>query len=65
MKHIARKNDMAVVTDSGESDANVHLEPSNPFVHIVDAYADRMAVYDMMLKHNIKIFRKIVPSLNT
>lgn len=65
MKHIARKNDMAVVTDSGETDANVHLEPPTPFVHMVDAYADRMAVYDMMLKHNIKIFRSLVPPLST
>ena len=60
MRHIARKNDMAVVSEMGETDANVHLEPPTPFVHVVDAYADRMAVYDMMLKHNIKIFRSVV-----
>jgi hypothetical protein len=51
---------MAVVSEMGETDANVHLEPPTPFVHVVDAYADRMAVYDMMLKHNIKIFRSMV-----
>lgn len=62
MKHIARKNDMVVVTDSGETDANVHLDPPTPIVHMVDAYADRMALYDMMVKRNISIFRSIVPN---
>ena len=61
MKHIARKNDMAVVTEYGESDANVHLEPPTPVVHIVDAYADRMAMYDMMYKNNIKVMRNFIP----
>lgn len=63
MRHIARKNDMAVVSELGETDANVHLEPPTPIVHMIDAYADRMAVYDMMLKHNIKIFRSMVNPL--
>lgn len=65
MKHIARKNDMAVVTEYGESDANVHLEPPTPFVHIIDAYADRMAMYDMVMKTNIKFFRSIGVPLST
>jgi RimJ/RimL family protein N-acetyltransferase len=60
MKHIARKNDMAVVSELGETDANVHLEPPTPLVHVIDAYADRMALYDMMLKRNISIFRQMV-----
>lgn len=60
MKHIARKNDMAVVSEFGESDANVHLEPSTPLVHAVDAYADRMALYDMLLKNNIRIIRNML-----
>lgn len=64
MRHIARKNDMAVVSEMGETDANVHLEPPTPFVHAVDAYADKMALYDMMLKHNIKIFRRMVDPLS-
>lgn len=65
MKHIARKNDMVVISDHGETDANVRLTPSNPMVHMADAYADRMAVYDMMLKRNIKIFRSMVDPLST
>jgi RimJ/RimL family protein N-acetyltransferase len=63
MKHIARKNDMAVVSELGETDANVHLQPATPLVHVVDAYADRMALYDMMLKRNISIFRQMVDPL--
>lgn len=61
MKHIARKNDMAVVTEFGESDANVHLSPPTPMVHIVDAYADRMAIYDMVYKNNIKAMKAFIP----
>ena len=59
MKHIARKNDMTVVTEYGETDANVHLEPPTPVVHMVDAYADRMALYDMMYKNNLRVIRNI------
>ena len=61
MKHIARKNDMAVVTEFGESDANVHLDPPTPVVHIVDAYADRMAMYDMIYKNSVKAIRSYMP----
>lgn len=61
MKHIARKNDMAVVTDMGETDANVHLRPATPFVHIADAYADRIAIYDMLLKNQVKAWNNLIP----
>ena len=61
MKHIARKNDMAVITDGGESDANVHLEPANVFTPLIDTYADRMALYDMMLRKNIQAIRTFMP----
>jgi RimJ/RimL family protein N-acetyltransferase len=61
MKHIARKNDMAVVTDGGETDANVHLKPPTPLVLVADQYADRIAVYDMVFKNNIKMMRSFLP----
>lgn len=61
MKHIARKNDMAVVTEYGETEANVHLEPSTPVAHIADAYADRIALYDMVYKNNVKMMRSFMP----
>lgn len=61
MKHIARKNDMVVVSEDGEADAVVHLDPPTPVVHMVDAYADRMALYDMLYKNNISAMRAFVP----
>lgn len=61
MRHIARKNDMTVVTDQGEADANVHLEPANVFTAITDAYADRMALYDMVFKTNLRIIKMYAP----
>jgi RimJ/RimL family protein N-acetyltransferase len=57
MKHIARKNDMIVVSDSGESDANVTLPPSNPILPLIDAYADRMAIYDMVMRNSLKVWK--------
>lgn len=59
MKHIARKNEMTVVSCYGESDAEVDLEPANVFTPMVDAYADRIALYDMVLKNNIRMIRSI------
>lgn len=61
MKHIARKNDMAVITEGGESDANVQLKPPTPMVLVADQYADRIAVYDMAFKNNIKMMRSFLP----
>lgn len=59
MKHIARKNDMLVVSEDGESDANVVVPPANPFVHMVDAYADRMSLYDMAFKYNMRVLKSM------
>lgn len=57
MKHIARKNDMTIVSELGETDANVHLDPPSPFTPLVDAYADRMAIYDMVYKSNLRMLK--------
>lgn len=59
MKHIARKNYMTVVSDGGESDANVQVAPATPFTPIVDAYVDRMAMYDMIFKNNMTILKRM------
>ena len=60
MKHIARKNSMVVVSSFGESDANVHIEPATPLTIVEDVYMDRMALYDMILKDNYRVFKNIV-----
>jgi RimJ/RimL family protein N-acetyltransferase len=57
MKHIARKNDMTVVSSYGETDATVKVEPPTPITKFRDAYLDRLALYDMLVKNNMKLFK--------
>ena len=59
MKHIARKNDMTVVSEQGETDATVEVKPKSPFTVMSDAYLDRMALYDMMFKSQMKLLRSV------
>lgn len=59
MKHIARKNYMTIVSDGGESDAQVQVAPATPFTPLVDAYVDRMAIYDMIFKNNMSILKRM------
>ena len=56
MRHIARKNNMAVVSCHGESDAKVEVELGTPATFIEDAYLDRIALYDMLFKNQIRTF---------
>lgn len=60
MKHIARKNDMTIVSRYGESDAEVDIEPATPMTPIEDAYMDRIAMYDMMYKNTYRVFKSIM-----
>lgn len=60
MRHIARKNHMAVVSEYGETDANVTLVPATPIIHVYDAYADRIAMYDMMMKKNVRMWSSLL-----
>jgi RimJ/RimL family protein N-acetyltransferase len=56
MRHIARKNEMTVVSEHGESDATVEIQPATAMTLAKDAYMDRIAIYDMMIKTNYKAF---------
>ena len=56
MKHIARKNDMVLVSEYGETEAKVDVEPPTPATYIAEAYLDRVALYDMYYKNNYRIF---------
>lgn len=58
MKHIARKNDMTVATELGDTDASVDLAPPTIFTPLVDAYVDRIALYDMMYKTNMGLMKQ-------
>jgi RimJ/RimL family protein N-acetyltransferase len=59
MKHIARKNDMTVVSEYGESDATVEVKPASLFTAATDAYLDRIALYDMIFKNHMKILKSV------
>lgn len=56
MKHIAKKNSMILVSEYGETEADVKVEPPTPVTYIEEAYADRVALYDMYMKNNYRIF---------
>lgn len=55
MKHIARKNDMVLVSEYGETDAKVEVEPATPTTYIEEAYLNRIAMYDMYMKNNYRM----------
>jgi RimJ/RimL family protein N-acetyltransferase len=56
MKHIARKNDMVLVSEYGETDAAVDVQPATPVTYMEEAYMNRMAFYDMYMKNNYRVF---------
>jgi GNAT superfamily N-acetyltransferase len=56
MKHIARKNNMILVSEYGETDAAVQVEPATPLTYIEEAYLNRIALYDMYMKNNYRVF---------
>lgn len=56
MKHIAHKNDMTVVSCYGETDAKVHVQPPTPMTVVQDAYLDRIAMYDSLIKSQSELY---------
>lgn len=56
MKHIARKNDMVLVSEYGETEAAVDVQPATPSTYLEEVYHDRMAIYDMYYKNNFRVF---------
>ena len=56
MKHIAKKNDMVLVSEYGETEAKVQVEPATPSTYVAEAYLDRIAIYDMLLKNQYRAF---------
>ncbi len=55
MKHIARKNDMVLVSEYGETEAAVDVEPATPTTYIEEAYMNRIAMYDMYFKNSYRV----------
>ena len=58
MKHIAKKNDMVVISCDGEIDAKVKVEPPTPVTIYKDAYLDRVALYDMLIRSQSEVYER-------
>ena len=63
MRHIARKNDMTLVSCYGESDARVEVEPPTAMTALKDAYLDRMAMYDMLIRSQAEVYNSVLENL--
>ena len=62
MKHIATKNDMAVVSCCGETDAHVEVAPATPITYYRDSVLDRIAIYDMLIRSNAEAYTTFMES---
>ena len=62
MRHIAKKNDMTIVSCNGETDAKVLVEPATPLTTYHDAYLDRIAIYDMLIRSQTELYGKWLES---
>jgi RimJ/RimL family protein N-acetyltransferase len=59
MQHIARKNNMSVVTEMGESDARLQVAEPTLLTVYQNNSAHRVAVYDAMMRQHIAVFRRM------
>jgi GNAT superfamily N-acetyltransferase len=50
MMHLARKQDMEIVAESGEADAWLRLLPADASSHFGEVFAQRVALFDYALK---------------
>ena len=58
MRHIAKKNDMVVVTCSpDEIDTELNIMPPTPSTFMENAVMDNMAFYDMITKNSLRMFK--------
>jgi hypothetical protein len=56
MRHIARKNEMTIVSGYGDTDASIEVSAPTPATVLKDAYMDRIAMYDMYYKNSYRLF---------
>jgi GNAT superfamily N-acetyltransferase len=59
MQHIARKNQMSVVTELGESDARLTVAEPTLLTVYQNNSAHRVAVYDALMRQHIAVFRRM------
>jgi hypothetical protein len=50
MMHLARKQAMDIVVESGEADAWLRLPPADASSHLGELFAERVALFDYALK---------------
>jgi len=50
MMHLARKQEMRIVVESGEADAWLRLSPADASSHFGEVFAERVALFDYALK---------------
>jgi GNAT superfamily N-acetyltransferase len=63
MRHIAKKNDMTIVSYYGDSDARIEVEPPTAFTVLNDNYLDRIAMYDMMIRSQADVYQSVLENL--
>jgi len=59
MIHLARKQDMRIVTEQGEADAWLSLPPADASSHFGELFAQRVALFDYALKSQLAGTRRL------
>lgn len=59
IKHIAYKNKMVMRTEYGETDADLHLQPSTALDPITNVVVEQLAIYDSAVRNAGYIWRKL------
>jgi hypothetical protein len=63
MMHIARKAGMNIVTEAGESDAHLALPPADAATIAQELLQERVALYDVALKAQLRAAKRLAASL--
>jgi hypothetical protein len=60
MMHLARKQDMRIVTEQGEAQAWLRLLPADASSHFGEVFAQRVALFDYAMKSQLAGARRLV-----
>ena len=63
MMHLARKQDMAIVAETGEADAWLKLPPADASSHFGEVFAQRVALFDHALRAQAAAARRFAEAL--
>lgn len=59
MQHIARKHNMTVTTDMGDSDATLAVDSPTILTVCQENSANRLAMYDAVMRQHMTVFRRM------